>query len=102
MATTMYLTLTPPLQVWLGRAKMVLFGHKKPREASGNAVADRKDFGWLIVGGSVLCYVAGWVNAFAIMAAKATVTHVTGNTTKAGMSFASGDMVYLIFAFGLW
>jgi hypothetical protein len=85
---------------WWGRARHLLFGPKKDADPTG--VAARKDFGWLILGGSILCFVAGWVNAFAIIVAHSTVSHVTGSTTKAGMALADGDGAFIAFAFGIW
>lgn len=86
---------------WLKRAINVLQGGKTTmKETAG--VAARKDFGWLVLGGSILCFIAGWVNAFSIIAAHATVTHVTGSTTNAGMAMVSGDGDYVLYAFGIW
>lgn len=79
----------------------MLFG-SKGKDPNASGVSARKDFGWLILGGSILCFIAGWVNAFTIIAAKATVSHVTGSTTKAGMAMVTGDDDFLLFAFGVW
>ena len=88
--------------MWWGRLKFMLFGRKEPKDPTVTGVAARKDFGWLILGGSLLCFIAGWVNAFTLLAARATVTHVTGSTTKAGMALSEGDGNYLGYAFGIW
>lgn len=86
--------------MWWGRARHLLFGPKKDPNPTG--VAARKDFGWLVLGGSLLCFVSGWVNAFAIIEAASTVSHVTGSTTKAGMALAEADGAYIGFAFMIW
>lgn len=88
---------------WLKRATNVLQGGKTTLTMGETAgVAARKDFGWLVLGGSILCFIAGWVNAFSIIAAHATVSHVTGSTTNAGMAMVRGDGDYVLYAFGIW
>lgn len=86
--------------MWWGRVRHLCFGSKK--EPNPTSVEARKDFGWLVLGGSLLCFVAGWVNAFAIIAASSTVSHVTGSTTKAGMALVEADAGYTAFAFMIW
>ena len=86
--------------MWWGRARHLCFGPKKEPNPTG--VEARKDFGWLVLGGSLLCFVAGWVNAFAIIAASSTVSHMTGSTTKAGMALVEADGGYIAFAFMIW
>ena len=88
---------------WIGRAKSALFAPRQKRPPSaGGGVADRKDFGWLIFGGSLLSFWAGWVNAFTLIATQITVSHVTGSTTKAGIALANDNDVYLALASGIW
>lgn len=86
----------------LGRYQQYFVKSPDAKKPPGTGVADRKDFPWLIVGGTLMSFSAGWVNAFTIISTGFGVTHVTGTATKIGINMARQKTELLGYGFGLW